>query len=160
MSPRRPIRRRRALTRDCRLAAVIFPFVLVVVRFPCFLSLRARTDTPLLQYAVTGFSTDVQALAQIIGAGLVPGNARANLYFTLYGSNTVNQARGLTRDLKLGRESSALLVRDDGLTRSSAEYTKLPPRATFYVQTLGTIIGAILQLVIVSLARLHRRYYH
>lgn len=54
------------------------------------------------------------------------------MYFTLYGSNTVSQARGLTRDLKMG------------------QYTKLPPRTTFLVQTVGTIIGCILQLIIMK----------
>jgi uncharacterized membrane protein len=54
------------------------------------------------------------------------------VYFTLYGYNSVTQARGLTRDLKMG------------------QYTKLPPRVTFIVQTVGTIIGAILQLVIMK----------
>ncbi|SCV71689.1 BQ2448_3277 [Microbotryum intermedium] len=95
------------------LAAIIFPPVLVV-------------------YAVTGFNTDVQQLAQMLGAAIVPGNSRANLYFTLYGSNSVSQARGLTRDLKLG------------------QYTKLPPISTFVCQVVGTVVGAILQLVIMK----------
>ncbi|SGY63559.1 BQ5605_C007g04806 [Microbotryum silenes-dioicae] len=95
------------------LAAIIFPPVLVV-------------------YAVTGFNTDVQQLAQMLGAAIVPGNSRANLYFTLYGSNSVGQARGLTRDLKLG------------------QYTKLPPISTFVCQVVGTVVGAILQLIIMK----------
>ena len=44
------------------------------------------------------------------------------MYFTLYGYNTVEQARGLVRDLKMG------------------QYTKLPPRVTFTVQCMGAII--------------------
>ncbi|KAI5475579.1 hypothetical protein MNV49_001135 [Pseudohyphozyma bogoriensis] len=95
------------------LASAIFPFVSIV-------------------YAVTGFDTDTQQLAQMLGAALVPGNSQANLYFTLYGSNTVIQARGLARDLKLG------------------QYTKLPPRTTFTVQTIGTVVAAILQLIIMK----------
>ncbi|SCZ88960.1 BZ3500_MvSof-1268-A1-R1_Chr1-1g00857 [Microbotryum saponariae] len=95
------------------LAAIVFPPVLVV-------------------YAVTGFNTDVQQLAQMLGAAIVPGNSRANLYFTLYGSNSVSQARGLTRDLKLG------------------QYTKLPPISTFVCQVVGTVVGAILQLIIMK----------
>ncbi|KAL8280305.1 hypothetical protein RQP46_007222 [Phenoliferia psychrophenolica] len=94
-------------------AMFVFPFVSVV-------------------YAVTGFNTDVQQLSQMLGAALVPGNSQANLYFTLYGSNTVIQARGLARDLKLG------------------QYTKIPPRATFMAQCAGTIVGAILQLIIMK----------
>ena len=38
---------------------------------------------------------------QILGAAMIPGNPQANMYFTLYGYNTLEQARGLVRDLKL-----------------------------------------------------------
>ncbi|GAA6063037.1 hypothetical protein JCM10212_001016 [Sporobolomyces blumeae] len=95
------------------LSLFMFPFVCVI-------------------YAVTGFKTDVQQLAQMLGAALVPGNSQANLYFTLYGYNSCAQALGLARDLKLG------------------QYTKLPPRATFGVQCIGTVVGAILQLIIMK----------
>ncbi|GAA6061462.1 hypothetical protein JCM10212_005665 [Sporobolomyces blumeae] len=95
------------------LSTFMFPFVCVV-------------------YAITGFPTDVQQLAQMLGAALVPGNSQANLYFTLYGANTTDQAIGMSADLKLG------------------QYTKLPPRATFGVQCIGTVVGAILQLIIMK----------
>jgi len=32
---------------------------------------------------------------------MIPGNPQANMYFTLYGYNTLDQARGLIRDLKM-----------------------------------------------------------
>ncbi|GAA5928903.1 hypothetical protein JCM1841_001289 [Sporobolomyces salmonicolor] len=95
------------------LSLFMFPFVCVI-------------------YAVTGFKTDVQQLAQMLGAALVPGNSQANMYFTLYGYNSCAQALSLGRDLKLG------------------QYTKLPPRATFGVQTIGTVVGSILQLIIMK----------
>ncbi|KAE9392770.1 OPT superfamily oligopeptide transporter [Gymnopus androsaceus JB14] len=75
-------------------------------------------------YAVTGFVPDVTSLVQIIGASMMPGSPQTNMYFTLYASNTVLQARGLLRDLKMG------------------QYTKLAPRVTFTVQTVGTIVGS------------------
>lgn len=53
---------------------------------------------------------------------MMPGSPQTNMYFTLYGFNTVDQARGLIRDLKMG------------------QYTKLPPRVTFTVQCLGAVI--------------------
>ena len=31
----------------------------------------------------------------------MPGSPQTNMYFTLYGYNTVEQARGLVRDLKM-----------------------------------------------------------
>ncbi|GAA5984472.1 hypothetical protein JCM11641_006993 [Rhodosporidiobolus odoratus] len=83
-------------------------------------------------YAVAGFKTDVQQLAQMLGAALVPGNSQANMYFTLFGYNSTAQSLALSRDLKM------------------AQYTKLPPRVTLFVQSLGTVVGAILQLVIMK----------
>lgn len=37
----------------------------------------------------------------MVGAAMIPGNPQANMYFTLYGYNTLDQARGLIRDLKM-----------------------------------------------------------
>ncbi|KAH9476518.1 Oligopeptide transporter 2 [Psilocybe cubensis] len=83
-------------------------------------------------YAITGFSPNIQHLVQMLGAAMMPGNPQANMYFTLYGYNTLDQARGLIRDLKMG------------------QYTKLPPRVTFTVQSLGSIIGGLLNYVIMK----------
>jgi hypothetical protein len=132
-------------------------------------------------YAITGFKTDVQQLAQMLGAAVVPGNSQANmctfrfdvslqqcsscivtgiplhpaiLYtrsgsiqtwhgtdrralssatdFTLYGYNSCAQGLSLARDLKMG------------------QYCKLPPIANVIVQIIGTIIGALLQLIIMK----------
>ncbi|GAA5965378.1 hypothetical protein JCM8115_002013 [Rhodotorula mucilaginosa] len=95
------------------LAAFMFPFVCVI-------------------YAITGFKTDVQQLAQMLGAAVVPGNSQANMYFTLYGYNSCAQGLSLARDLKL------------------SQYTKLSPIACLTVQVLGTVVGAILQLIIMK----------
>jgi hypothetical protein len=59
---------------------------------------------------------------------MMPGSPQTNMYFTLYGFNTVDQARGLIRDLKMG------------------QYTKLPPRVTFTVQCLGAVIVCCLYI--------------
>jgi OPT family oligopeptide transporter len=83
-------------------------------------------------YAITGFVPNVQNLVQILGAAILPGSPQTNMYFTLYGFNTLDQARGLIRDLKMG------------------QYTKLPPRVTFTVQTLGAIIGGLLNYIIMK----------
>ncbi|GAA5984804.1 hypothetical protein JCM10908_003512 [Rhodotorula pacifica] len=61
---------------------------------------------------ITGFKTDVQQLAQMLGAAVVPGNSQANMYLTLYGYNSCAQGLSLARDLKMG------------------QYTKLPHRHT------------------------------
>ncbi|TCD60776.1 hypothetical protein EIP91_009533, partial [Steccherinum ochraceum] len=83
-------------------------------------------------YAITGFVPDIQSVVQMLGAAMIPGNPQANMYFTLYGYNTLSQARGIIRDLKMG------------------QYTKLPPRATFVVQALGAIVGGLLNYIIMK----------
>ncbi|SCV67185.1 BQ2448_5831 [Microbotryum intermedium] len=85
-----------------------------------------------LMYGIVGFKVDTTQLSQMLGAALVPGNSRANLYFALYGDNTTTQAIGLSQDLKLG------------------QYTKIPPRHTLICQLVGTILGGILQIIVMS----------
>ncbi|KAJ6571252.1 peptide transporter MTD1 [Mycena capillaripes] len=75
-------------------------------------------------HAITGFTTSMQNLVQVVLLLL-------GLYFTLYGFNTLEQALGLVRDLKM-------------------QYTKLPPRVTFTVQSLGAIVGGLLNYVIMK----------
>ncbi|GJJ13987.1 hypothetical protein Clacol_008244 [Clathrus columnatus] len=72
-------------------------------------------------------------LFQMLGAALVPGSSQANMYFQLYSSVSLTQATSMLSDLKLG------------------QYTKLPPRATFVVQIAGTMVGAILNYVIMQI---------
>jgi OPT family oligopeptide transporter len=81
------------------------------------------------QYAMTGFHVPVQPLIQMIGAYLNPGKPLTSMYFTLFGYNTVVQGYYMLSDLKLG------------------QYAKLPPRATFTMQMIGTIMGAIMNYV-------------
>ncbi|MCJ1411801.1 hypothetical protein MMC19_005893 [Ptychographa xylographoides] len=81
------------------------------------------------QYAITGFQFIIQPIIQMIGGYLHPGYPVANMYFTLFGYNSVVQGQLLLKDLKL------------------AQYAKLPPRVTFTVQLVGTIIGAIFNYV-------------
>ncbi|KAJ7132712.1 peptide transporter MTD1 [Mycena filopes] len=95
------------------ISAVFLPFVVTV-------------------HAITGFTTSMQNLVQIIGASLMPGSPQTNMFFTLYGFNTLEQALALVRDLKMG------------------QYTKLPPRVTFTVQSLGTVVGGLLNYVIMK----------
>ncbi|KAF5368291.1 hypothetical protein D9757_010530 [Collybiopsis confluens] len=83
--------------------------------------------------ATVGYAPLVQNLMQMLGGALVPGRPVANMYFTLYGENPVTQALLLLQDLKTG------------------QYTKIPPRVTFTVQVCGTIIGGILNYVIMTI---------
>ena len=81
------------------------------------------------QYAITGFQFIIQPIIQMVGGYLHPGRPVANMYFTLFGYNSVVQGQLLLKDLKL------------------AQYAKLSPKCTFTAQMFGTIIGAIFNYV-------------
>ncbi|MCJ1312805.1 hypothetical protein MMC25_006481 [Agyrium rufum] len=81
------------------------------------------------QYAITGFQFIIQYIIQMLGGYLHPGRPVANMYFTLFGYNSVAQGQLLLRDLKI------------------AQYAKLPPRCTFTVQMTGTIVGALFNYI-------------
>ncbi|KAJ7210963.1 OPT oligopeptide transporter [Mycena rebaudengoi] len=83
-------------------------------------------------YATVGYAPSIQNVVQMLGGVLVPGKPVANMYFTMYGYQPVVQAYTLTADLKIG------------------QYTKLPPRATFAVQTVGAVIGGLLNFIIMK----------
>ncbi|KAI0317705.1 OPT oligopeptide transporter protein-domain-containing protein [Amylostereum chailletii] len=83
-------------------------------------------------YAMTGLQFIIQPFVQMIGGFLHPGKPVANMFFVLYSYNSVIQAQLLLRDLKI------------------AQYTKLPPRAAFVAQIIGTLFGAILNYVLMN----------
>jgi hypothetical protein len=92
-----------------------------------------------IQSARFGMYVGQENLVQMIGAFINPGKPLANMYFTLYGSNPVIQALGLLSDLKLG------------------QYIEIPPKATFTMQILGTLIGTILNFAIMESVTNSRR---
>lgn len=79
-----------------------------------------------------GFSVPITSVIQLIGGYLHPGKPVANMYFVLFGANAQAQALGLVYNLKLG------------------QYGKLSPRCTFTVQILGTLLGAIVNYVLMN----------
>ncbi|KAF4340976.1 OPT superfamily oligopeptide transporter [Fusarium beomiforme] len=81
------------------------------------------------QVALTGFQGNVQPIVQMIGGYLHPGQPLADLYFTLFGYNSVIQGISMVQDLKFG------------------QYAKLPPKATFSTQLAGTLIGGIINYI-------------
>jgi len=83
-------------------------------------------------YAITGFYYQPVSAVQMIGGYMVPLRPVANMMFTLYGSNSMVQGLLMLGDLKL------------------AQYAKLPPRATFTAQIIGTVVGAILNWVMMN----------
>ncbi|KAH9842362.1 OPT oligopeptide transporter [Rhodofomes roseus] len=83
-------------------------------------------------YAVAAWTPGITNLFQIFASALIPGSSQGNMYFELYSSQSLIQAASMLSDLKLG------------------QYTKLPPRVTFAVQMAGTIVGALLNYVIMQ----------
>ncbi|KAG1878204.1 OPT oligopeptide transporter protein-domain-containing protein [Suillus subluteus] len=82
--------------------------------------------------AITGLTFTIQTFGQMIGGYIQKGSPVANMYFVLYGYNTVFQAQLLLRDLKI------------------AQYAKLPPRAAFTAQIIGTLLGAVLNYIMMN----------
>ncbi|BGP20351.1 hypothetical protein JCM10213_001595 [Rhodosporidiobolus nylandii] len=82
--------------------------------------------------AITGWQVDASTLMLMLGSAVVPGNSQANMYFLLWGGTASTQGMHLAQDLKL------------------AQYTKLPPRTTLWVQSLGTVIGGIVQIALMK----------
>jgi len=78
------------------------------------------------------FSSSGQGFFQMITAYMLPGKPVANMYGALYGQHPMQQAIALLQDLKLG------------------QYVKLAPRVTFFAQVLGTVVGAILNYVMMK----------
>lgn len=75
--------------------------------------------------ATTGFNITTRYAIQLLAAFIHPGNPIANMYANLYGNSTSFQTLYMLQDLKLG------------------QYTKLPPRWTFFFQIAGSIVGSI-----------------
>lgn len=83
-------------------------------------------------FAITGLGFIIQPFIQMIGGFIHPGKPMANMYFVLYSYNSVTQAQLLLRDLKI------------------AQYLKLPPRAAFTAQIIGTLFGAVLNFILMN----------
>jgi hypothetical protein len=66
----------------------------------------------------------------MIGGYLHPGQPLANIYFTLFGYNSVLQGISRVQDLKFG------------------QYAKIPPRTTFSAQVVGTLVGSIVNYIL------------
>ncbi len=79
-----------------------------------------------------GFNVPITSVIQLIGGFLHPGRPVANMYFVLFGANAQSQALFLIGNLKLG------------------QYGKLSPRCAFVVQILGTLLGALVNYVLMS----------
>lgn len=83
-------------------------------------------------YALLGNGISTNNLCKMIGGVVAPGRPLANLYFTAWSHSTIMQVINLSNDLKMG------------------QYLKVPPRAMFITQVIGTTFGAFLNYAIAS----------
>ncbi|KAI0046405.1 OPT superfamily oligopeptide transporter [Auriscalpium vulgare] len=81
--------------------------------------------------SITGFQLSWfgSGFFQMIVAFMLPGKPVANMYGTMYGQHTMNQAMTLLADFKLGH------------------YSKVPMRVTFFSQICGAVVGSILNYI-------------
>ncbi|KAI8358558.1 OPT family small oligopeptide transporter [Blakeslea trispora] len=80
--------------------------------------------------AITGTGFGLNVFAEMIGGFIFPGLPVANMYFKTLAYNTLSQAGAMAGDLKIGH------------------YLKVPPRAVFLNQLLGTFIGCIFNYIV------------
>ncbi|ODV79852.1 OPT-domain-containing protein [Suhomyces tanzawaensis NRRL Y-17324] len=78
--------------------------------------------------ATTGFSFALNVLVELIVGYALPGNGLALMTIKALGTELDAQALGFISDQKLGH------------------YSKLPPRAMFRIQVLGTIVGSFVSM--------------
>ena len=83
-------------------------------------------------YALLGNGISTNNLTKMIGGIVSPGRPLANLYFYAWSHSTIAQVINLCNDLKMG------------------QYLKIPPRAMFISQIVGTVFGAFLNYAIAS----------
>ncbi|KAH9939462.1 OPT oligopeptide transporter [Amylocystis lapponica] len=79
--------------------------------------------------ATIGFGIGTTGFFEMITGYMRPGYPVANMYGALYGGQPMSQGVAFLQDLKLG------------------QYVKLAPRVTFCMQMMGTIVGALLNYV-------------
>ncbi|KAF8522157.1 OPT oligopeptide transporter [Hysterangium stoloniferum] len=79
-------------------------------------------------YAFTGQTVTLNLIAEVIPGALLPGNPLANMIFKAYSVQSLAGALCFVQDLKLGH------------------YLKTPPRASFLVQLVATILACFTQV--------------
>jgi OPT family oligopeptide transporter len=83
--------------------------------------------------AVSDTGIGLNVITEFVAGVLLPGRPIANVVFKCYGYMAMSQALDLTTDMKL------------------AHYMKIPPKAMFLSQLMGTIIGCVVNLAVIRL---------
>ncbi|KII87915.1 hypothetical protein PLICRDRAFT_176672 [Plicaturopsis crispa FD-325 SS-3] len=83
-----------------------------------------------LLYARMGNGVATNQLMKMVAGAINPGRPVSNLYFSMWSHDVVSTSIGLAQDLKMG------------------QYLKIPPRVMFATQVYGTVLGAIINYVV------------
>ncbi|KAF9446473.1 oligopeptide transporter [Macrolepiota fuliginosa MF-IS2] len=83
-----------------------------------------------LLYARMGNGIATNQLMKMVAGAINPGRPVANLYFSMWSHDVVSTSILLAGDLKMG------------------QYLKIPPRVMFLTQVWGTILGAVVNYVV------------
>ncbi|WAQ88485.1 hypothetical protein PtA15_9A612 [Puccinia triticina] len=82
--------------------------------------------------AVASIGAPLNVISELVGGYALVGRPLGNMLFKTYGYITTAQAISYASDLKL------------------AHYVKIPPRATFAAQTVGTILSAFISVAVLD----------
>lgn len=99
------------------------------ILFACFLSCTFTLPIGILM-ATTNQAPGLNVISEYLIGYLLPGKPIANMVFKAYGYDSTAQAVSFLSDFKLGH------------------YMKIPPRSMFIVQGLGTVIAALLNVMV------------
>ncbi|KAE8214885.1 hypothetical protein CF327_g1737 [Tilletia walkeri] len=83
--------------------------------------------------ATSDTGVGLNVITEFVAGYLMPGKPIANVAFKCYGYMTMSQALDLVTDMKLGH------------------YMKVPPKHMFVAQTLGTVIGCVVNYVVLRI---------
>ncbi|KAM3586446.1 hypothetical protein VKS41_002962 [Umbelopsis sp. WA50703] len=83
--------------------------------------------------AISGSQPGLNVITEMVCGYMLPGRPIANVTFKCYGYMAMSQCLNLVSDLKLGL------------------YMKIPPRAMFIAQFYGTILGGIINYVVLQI---------
>ncbi|KAL0960200.1 hypothetical protein HGRIS_011834 [Hohenbuehelia grisea] len=83
-----------------------------------------------LLFARMGNGIATNQLMKMVAGAINPGRPVANLYFSMWSHDVVSTSINLAGDLKMG------------------QYLKIPPRVMFLTQVWGTILGAVVNYVV------------
>ncbi|WRT64922.1 uncharacterized protein IL334_001862 [Kwoniella shivajii] len=97
------------------------------------------TPFSLILYGLLGTSVSTNNISKMLAGAILPGRPVANLYFAMFSHEVTVLAVFLAEDMKL------------------AQYLKIPWQTMFVLQTYGSLLGAVLNYVMMDTIVTHKR---